>query len=523
MNDGAALGALDIGTNSIHLVVARPVGEHGFEVLTREKESVRLGHGGGDMKLLDTDAIDRGVACLRRMARIAESFGASVRAVATSATREASNAGELIARARDEAGVDIEVISGLEEARLIHLGVLQAVPAGDRRLLVIDIGGGSTEVLIGQRGDTLAARSFKVGAVRYTDRYFPGGDVTAESIRRCRNDIVGVVSHFLPEIARHGFEMAVVSSGTAETIAKMVNAAEGGSDLVTYNCFEFTRAQLDSVVDALSSRPTARERAGIKGLEAGRADIIVAGAVILQTLAQRFGIERFVFSEAALREGVLVDSVARVSEFAAGSSRHLRDVARRGVATLMERCDDDPAHSEHVATLALALFDELAPLHSLPATARDHLEAGALLANVGLVISHSKHHLHSYYVIRHSELPGFTDAEIETVALVARYHRKSGPKGSHIGYGAMGDEARRTVRVLAGILRIAIGLDRSHDQRVERVTVSDDGDELTIEVHARDDVDLEVHAASQRAALLGDELGRTVRFAQLQTLASGAG
>ena len=177
---GAAgpLAALDIGTNSFHLVVARPVGGDRFETLTREKEVVRLGHGGGDMKVMTAEAIDRGIACLRRMRRIADSYGATLRAVATSAVREAANAQAFLDRARTEAGIDIEVISGAEEARLIHLGVLQAVPVFDRRLLLVDIGGGSTELLLGQRGETLAARSFKLGAVRLTDRFFPGGDVT---------------------------------------------------------------------------------------------------------------------------------------------------------------------------------------------------------------------------------------------------------------------------------------------------------------------------------------------------------
>ena len=188
---------------------------------------VRLGHGGGDMKELAADAIDRGVAALQRMRRIADSYGATMRAVATSAVREAANAQEFLCRARDEAGVDIEVISGVEEARLIQLGVLQAVPVFDRRLLLVDIGGGSTELLLGERGDTIAARSFKLGAVRSTDRFFPGGAVTPRAVRACRDYTRGILSHFQHEVAEHGFEVAVASSGTAEAIARMVHAASG--------------------------------------------------------------------------------------------------------------------------------------------------------------------------------------------------------------------------------------------------------------------------------------------------------
>ena len=187
---------------------------------------------------------------------------------------------------------------------------------------------------------------------------------------------------------------------------------------------------------------------------------------MLEGVADIFGIKSFVFSEAALREGVLLDTIARLQ---GGALHHLRDVSRRSIRALAERCDDDLAHSAHVATLALQLFDATESLHGLPADAREYLEAGALLANVGLVISHSKHHLHSYYVIRNSELTGLTDTEIEIIAQIARYHRKSAPKASHAEFGRLSPEHQRLVKTLAGILRVAIGLDRSHDGRVRSV------------------------------------------------------
>ncbi|MGZ6993022.1 MAG: Ppx/GppA phosphatase family protein, partial [Ilumatobacteraceae bacterium] len=218
------LAALDIGTNSFHLVVARIL-DNGYEVVTREKETVRLGHGGGDMKVLSADAMDRGISSLRRMQRIAAAHNAPVRAVATSAVREAGNADVFLNRARREAKVEIEVISGLEEARLIHLGVLQAVPAFDQRLILVDIGGGSTEVLVGERGETLTARSFKLGAVRLTDRFFPGGIVTTKALSDCRSYIRSILATFEREVEELGFDIAIASSGTAETIARMIHAA----------------------------------------------------------------------------------------------------------------------------------------------------------------------------------------------------------------------------------------------------------------------------------------------------------
>jgi len=504
---GDVLAALDIGTNSFHLVVARVRGES-LEVVTRARETVRLGHGGGDMKELSPDAIDRGIATLRRMRLLATSNGASMRAVATSAVREAENANVFLDRALREADVDIEVISGLEEARLIHLGVLQAIDVFDRRLLLVDIGGGSTEVLVGQRGETLAARSFKLGAVRLTDRFFPGGEVKGKALASCRSYVRSVLTTFEREVDEVGFEVAIASSGTAETVARMAHAATGGAVLRTYNRFEVERAQLDEVVAALVKRRTVAERR-LPGLEPARADIIVAGALVLEGVADTFDIDRFTFSDGALREGVLLDTIARYRE---GSVHHLRDVSRRSIRALAERCDDDPAHSSHVAMLALQMFDATRHLHGLGDDARDYLEAGALLANVGLVIAHSKHHLHAYYVIRNCELTGLTDNEIEIIALVARYHRKSAPKPSHPDFARLAPADQRLVCTLAGILRIAIGLDRSHDGRVREVRALADRRRLRIEASPADDrdLDLELYTGNERSGLLAEVLGLEV-------------
>lgn len=519
LDDGRVLAALDLGTNSFHLVVARARAE-GFEVITREKDTVRLGHGGGDMKELSPDAIERGLRSLRRMQQIAERHGATLRAIATSAVREATNNGEFLRRALDEAGVDIEVVSGIEEARLIHLGVLQAVPAFDRRLLLVDIGGGSTEVLLGRGREPLATRSFKLGAVRLTDRFFPGGIVTTSAAKECSDYVRSMIVSFEREIAEVGFDLAVASSGTAETVARIVSASRGSGELRTYNCFEFTTAELDGVVDQLLRHRTPEGRCEIAGLETARADIIVAGALVLQGVAHSYEIPGFMFSEGALREGVLLDLVARLTadeDGEPGELHHLRDVSRASIRALMQRCDPDVAHSSHVAQLAVQLFDQTQALHGLDHSTREYLEAGALLANVGLAIAHSKHHLHSYYVIRNSELAGLTDHEIEIVAQIARYHRKSSPKGGHEEFGRLSAGDQRIVRALAGILRVAIGLDRSHDGRVHAVTAHRLDGRLIIEAHVAPDVDieLELYTANERSDLLSAVTGLEVELLAL--------
>jgi exopolyphosphatase/guanosine-5'-triphosphate,3'-diphosphate pyrophosphatase len=506
------LAAIDVGTNSLHLVVARIAGTDTFDVVAREKEMVRLGSGGGDMKRLDAGAIDRAIATLDRFRRIALIHDAPIRAVATSAVREAENHDEFLRRARDEAGVEVEVVSGVEEARLIHLGVLQAVPVYERPLLLFDVGGGSTEVLLGHRGEVRASRSFKVGAVRLTNRFFPGQRLHPSAVGSCRSFVRSTLAPFAHEVETLGFEVAVGSSGTVQALATMVIAQRGEPEPLSLNCFEMATDEVREVVRRLARASSLGERRSIPGVTDDRADIILAGGLVVEQVIETFGIKSITISDYALREGVLLDTVHRNQ---GGSLHHLGDVSRNSVLALADMLDEEPHHSAHVARLALELFDATAGLHLLDSGCREYLEAAALLANVGLFISHSKHHLHSYYVIRNSErLVGFTDTEIEMIALVARYHRKSAPKPSHEEFARLDPEDQRTVRVLAGILRVAIGLDRSHEGRVAALRCRRRGRTLTITVEPAGDVDvdLELYAAGSRRDLLEQALDVTVRI-----------
>ena len=500
------LAAVDLGTNSVHLVVARVDGPN-LEVIEREREMVRLGSAGGDMKWLSDAAIDRGIAALARFRQVAEIHEARLRVVATSAVREAENRAEFLRRAQEDAKVDVEVISGFEEARLIHLGVLQAVPVFDRRLLVCDIGGGSTELVVGQQGDVLASRSLKLGAIRLTQRFFPEGRRTNNAVEACRRYVQGILAPFAREIRRLEWEVAVGSSGTIGAVCEVAAAQRDEPRPRTYNNFTVRREEIDAAVELLLEAKTARARAKVPGLDPRRADIILGGALVLEQVVGELGVEELTFSDYALREGVLLDTWQRIH---GGSLHHLSDLRRRSVLHLLEAMDEEPAHSQQVALLALALFDGTRDRHGLGDDSREVLEAGALLSNVGLFVSHSGHHKHSYYVIRNSELlTGFTDREIELVALVARYHRKSTPRNRHPEFAALSPEDQREVSVLAGLVRIAVGLDRNHGSRVDGVVCHDDGDRLVIEVVPRgdEDIDLELYAAAQRQSLLEEALG----------------
>ena len=510
------LAAVDIGTNSVHLVVARVTGASTFEILAREKVMARLGSGGGDMKRLGARAVDRGIDALARFRQVADIHSARVRAVATSAVREAENRHVFLDRARADAGIDVEVVSGFEEARLIHLGVLQAVPVFDRQLLLCDIGGGSTELLVGRRGDTLGARSLKLGSIRLTQRFFRTKRLHPGAVDSCRREVRSTIAPFARDVHRLGFDVAVGSSGTIGALCAMAAASAGDAPPRTFNNFALTAEALESVVTALVTADTVAQRAKLPGLEPRRADIILAGALILEQVFAEFSLDSVRFSDYALREGVLLDTWQRRH---GGSLHHLSDLRRGSVVHLARLMDEDRAHSAHIARLALELFDQTAALHGLGDDAREYLEAAALLCNVGLFVSHAAHHKHSYYVIRNSEhLAGFTDREIELVALIARYHRKSAPKPKHPEFAALDVNDRRLVRACAGLLRVAIGLDRTQSARVAGVQVrgvdGTDGKDgrVRLEVIPRDgtEVGLEVFSADERKDLLEETLGVSV-------------
>jgi exopolyphosphatase/guanosine-5'-triphosphate,3'-diphosphate pyrophosphatase len=510
--EGRTLAAIDIGTNSIHLVVARVAAGDRFEVVTTDKEMVRLGSSGTDMKRLTPKAMDRGIAALGRFRQVAEAAGAPVRAVATSAVREAENSDAFIERARREAGVEVEVISGFEEARLIHLGVLQAVPVIDRRALVVDIGGGSTELVVGHRGEALAATSLKLGAIRLTRRFFPRERIKSSEVEQCRSFVRATLAPFVREVRSHPFDIVVGSSGTVTAVAAMVSSARGEDVPTTFNHFAMTTAEVSAVVESLVSAKTMAARRRTPGLDPTRADITPAGALILEEVLTRVGADEMIVSDYALREGVLLDTLQRLH---GGSLHHLHDLRRRSVLHLAALCDDDQAHSARVAAYALDLFDGTEELHGLDDQCREYLEAAALLANVGLFVSHAQHHKHGYYVIRNSEhLAGFTDREIELIALVARYHRKSAPKKKHPEFARLPAADREIVRALAGLLRVAIALDRTHSGLVDHVEV-EVGDEalqvVAVPVEPGADLTLELYTAGERKGLLEDVLGLPVR------------
>ncbi|MDE0665405.1 MAG: Ppx/GppA phosphatase family protein [Acidimicrobiaceae bacterium] len=514
MTGSRALAAIDVGTNSVHMVIARPVPGGSPDVLVRERMPVRLGSGGADMRCLLPDAIDRAIAALVECRHIADAHDAEVVAVATSAVREADNQSDFLRRANSEAHVTVQVISGMEEARLIHLGAMSAVPIAGRSHLVIDIGGGSTEVIVGNGTAPALARSLKLGHIRLTDRFFPAGVIDDGAVKACRRHIRSFIAPVAQEAKSMGFEVAVGCSGTIAALA-YVCAARRGETLRTPANAVIERSDLTGVVNELISRPRPADRLKVPGLDPARSDVIVGGAVLLRQLFKALEIESMVVSTGALREGLLLDRFNRRDRSRDDGLHHLSDLRRSSVLALARSYHEDLIHAEHATDLALELFDETATAHGLGIADSEVLEAAGLLHNIGRFVAHSSHHKHSYYLIRHSErLAGFTEGDLELIALVARYHRKREPVSSHREFTALAKRDRFRVRVLAGLLRIGIALDRTYRRAVERVHahVEDDVVRIEVEVAEGSDVDIELFTAQRSADLLAKTLGRRLEF-----------
>lgn len=511
------LAAIDIGTNSIHLLVVEFNPSTGrFRVLDREKEIVRLGSGSTDMKHLTERAMLRGIKTLRRFKLIAGAVRAPIRAVATSAVREALNRGKFTRRVKKETGINVEVISGVEEARLIYLGVLQALSVFDRRTLLIDVGGGSTEFLIGKKRKILYDNSLKMGAVRLTHRFFDSKKINPEAVDQCRRFILGLMSPVVRAVKDTEFEVAVGTSGTILSIANMIRVERGDDSSPRLNNFRFTREELFSVTGRILRAKNVKERAKLDGLDSGRADIIVAGALILEQIFKQLKIKKMSVSEYALREGVVYDTIEKMHRPKKGHL--LNDIRFGSVTHLAESLGYERRHSHHVAQLALRIFDQMKEVHELGPREREFLEAAAILHEVGLFISHTQHHRHSYYLIRNAELLGFTENEKEIIANVARYHRKSHPKPKHEGFRNLTPEEQSVVTKLAAILRIADGLDRTHGSVIRDITFRKSGKSLIFRLRREQRLspDLEIWGANRKKDLFEDAFGKRIKFVLAQ-------
>lgn len=471
--------AIDVGTNAVRLELARPTPEGSLETLHEERDPIRPGEGVFATGFMPRETADRLLSTLRRYAALCRRHKARVRAVATSAMREARNREAIVERVREEAGIELEVVSGQEEARLICLGVLHGKPS-DARSLLVDIGGGSTEVATatGERPEELW--SLPLGAVRLTELFGASGSVPPKQLRLMRGFVSESLRKTLPDPLPALPRVALGSSGTINAV---VGYASGdGSASATVR-------QLTRATDTLAAMSPQRRR---KRFDPRRADIIVSGAVILETVARHLGVESVTVVNRGLRDGILVDLLQRHE-----GTQHA-DLANAALA-MGRRFFLDEKHARQVAKLALGLFDGLAALHQLPLSVRPYLEVAALLHDIGYAVNRERHHKHTYYLLHHADLPGLADRERELVARVARYHRRGPPELTHSGMEGLSTTEARTVRKLATLLRVANALDRGHQQPIRKLKTTLGREAVTLHLTTQKPVDLELWSVEREA------------------------
>jgi exopolyphosphatase/guanosine-5'-triphosphate,3'-diphosphate pyrophosphatase len=512
LRNGMKVAAIDIGSNSIHMVIVEVNGSGSFEVRDREKRMVRLGSGtlSGD---LPAEAMARGLSAMREFKTLADRHGVEkIIAVATSAVREAKNGEDFVEQVGREIGVWPLAVSGDQEARLIYLAVLHSVHLLGKRTAVIDIGGGSVEVAIGKGRALQWAASEKLGVLRMTDGFVHSDPLSSKDEDRLVRHVRKTIAPHAARAREVGFDCAVGTSGTILAIGALAYEFETGTRPHALHHVTVSAA----AVHAVRKRITAldlRARLKLPGLDARRADIIVAGSVVLDTLLQSLRVPQLVLCEWALREGILLDYIHGHRRSLARAKAY-PDVRRRSIMHLAERCQFDSAHGRHVAMLAVSLFDATRARHGLDDSDRALLEYAALLHDIGHHISHPGHHKHTYYLIKNGDLRGFGPEEIDVLANVARYHRRGFPSKKDMTLAPIGRIARHRVRVLAGLLRLADAFDRSHRQVVRSLEVTDRHDSLRIRCQPRGDCGLELWGAQGRKDLLERMLGLEIRVEQ---------
>jgi exopolyphosphatase/guanosine-5'-triphosphate,3'-diphosphate pyrophosphatase len=504
------LAAIDIGTNSLHMIVVRVRPDLSFEIVDREKEMVRLGAGGLDGRALTPEVMHAALQVLSKFRRLAESHRVDrIIAVATSAVREAENGGEFLNAVTEQTGIRARVITGTEEARLIHLAAVYGVGSPAEISVVVDIGGGSVEITRGVGSTIESGRSFKLGVIRLTERFIKSDPLAPRDERKLARYIDAEAGEFLDEIARAGFDRVIGTSGTILSLGAIATGLQGRSTGTMLRNRRVSTKALRRVKKQLVDL-SLDKRLRVPGLEPRRADLSVAGAVLLDSILRHLGAEDLTLCDMSLREGLVLDYIARHRKEIAQADRY-PDIRRRSVVELAERCNYWPEHAAQVARLAIAIFEETRAVHGLTDREREWLEYAALLHDIGVHISYEGHHKHSHYLIKNGDLRGFEPEEVETMALVARYHRRATPKHSHEDYAGLPRKRRQTIRTLAAILRLAESLDRSHAQSLSGVALHDRGEDALLQIRTSGDAELELWAAARHAAPFERLLGKPLR------------
>ena len=502
------IAAIDLGTNSFHAVIVDVFPDGSFQTVDKLKEMVLLAEKGFGQNLSPA-AMDRAMEALTKIQTLCDHQNAEqVLAYATSAIREAENGGEFIQRAIDELGIKINAIPGRMEAELIGLAVRHGIQLPENPALMVDIGGGSVEFIIGDKERFYFLSSKKIGVARMTATFVDNDPISTEEISKLEQFYEEQLRDVAQAFATHRAGIMIGSSGTMENIGLMIAKREGKLQNLSVNELEFTSKQFFSLYDELIGM-NRKERSKLSELDDKRIDLIAPGLILVRFLLKKFSIKKVKISSQALREGIILRYINKEMDELKGMAMY--DEPRlRSVMELVNKYEWHEDHSTHVAKLATTLFDEFRESLGLTDVDRELLKYSAYMHDIGYFISHRKHHKHALYIIRHSDLLGFKEIEIEMMANISRYHRRSTPKMRHKYFKKLPKPIRERIKKLSAILRVADGLDRSHYQNVRDVRVEKAGQKTKLFIITETDPQLEIWGAMRKRALLEEVLSSDV-------------
>jgi exopolyphosphatase/guanosine-5'-triphosphate,3'-diphosphate pyrophosphatase len=502
------IAAIDIGTNSIRCIIAEASHDGKFKIMDDEKATVRLGERLAMTGMISDEASNRAIEAIRRFRKLLIGLNVeAVEAVATSAVRTATNGSELVAVLSEELGHEIKVITGEEEAELTATSALSNFDMFGKRSVMVDIGGGSVEIVTAFGNHVEEFYSLDLGAVVMTDRFLLSDPIEESELKKLQRHIRGRLKRAFAG-KRVSVDSLIGSGGTLTALGCMAMQMRK-DNYVSIHGYEVFRSEVVHLLAMLIHKDL-KGRRTIPGLNQDRADIIVAGMVLIDELMRFFDANRVLVNERGIREGLLIKAMKRIG-FKAGNNDP--PTWRDSINDFAVSCHVDQQHATHVSGIALSIFDALSLPFGLKKPERKLLEAAAILHDCGYFISYGSHHKHSYHLIRHAELFGFTPRERELIAQIARYHRKSLPKRKHDAYLSLKEKDQEIVARLGGILRLADGLDRRRSAMVLEVSCQFDGTTITLQLTATEDVSVEIFGANAKKDLFEKAFGSTVVFA----------
>lgn len=503
------LAAIDIGTNSIHMIIVKVNARHSFDILFQEKEMVKLGEGVFTNKEISQKAFDAGIETIKRYVQLADKYGVEeIITAATSATREARNGREFLDRLVQEVGLTPHLISGKEEARLIFLAVRHAIEINSENALVLDIGGGSTEAVVGNHEAIFYKNSMKLGVLRLFDKVGSSGPLSKEQQEELKQHIQEKAYKVMSKASTVGFSRIIGTSGTIRALGEACMISQGKIIINSINAEVLEKKYLEKLVERLVKVP-AEERSKNPGIGDNRAEAIHLGGMLLVELLRFAEVDEITLCDASLREGLIIDYLDKRGHKLLEISES-ESIKERSCLFLASRYETDVDSKKHISNLALTLFDQLSEVHGMDGQAREMLHHAALIFDIGLNVNFKDYHKHSRYLILNGRLRGFNSEETLMLSHLARYHRKSGPSKKHKKYKKLDKAQRKLLKGLAGILRIAVGLDKTKNQWVEHIECLLDKPKITVKVSGEENLDMEIWEAQRYSDTLSGFLKKEI-------------